>query len=234
MNYVMQTLEKSKSKNFSNCVDELINEAQRIEHKNRSSEGNRQVNPQLSISKACFQERANFAKSSKNYSEETEEDIAYFEAFAARAPLKRECFNCGQIGHGWIICEAKMESCFKCMKKFGNMSEYHHPRDCENRPQQSSALGKRPLQFQSKQGNMKLNQQGFQVSSKNVKRIHSETNSWTPDSGGVILNKETGGWEYRGPLQNKLKKLTVKSANGFDQEDSSDNDLKDNDSDNNV
>ena len=99
MNFKMRCLREDSNKQFSSCVDELIKEAQRIDHDIVMDEQSRHQNPQLSVSMA-------------DSNEDLEEEKRQYEAFVARTSFKGECYNCGQVGHSWYKCEERMDSCF--------------------------------------------------------------------------------------------------------------------------
>ena len=207
MNFKMRCLREDSNKQFSSCVDELIKEAQRIDHDIVMDEQSRHQNPQLSVSMA-------------DSNEDLEEEKRQYEAFVARTSLKGECYNCGQVGHGWFKCEERMDSCFKCQTTFSNVKDYHHPKDCK-KIKPNSGLKKRPIGNAEMFKTSQKQKQG-EPGSFNKKRIFqgSAATAWTPSQGGVIQNKHSGEWELLGPLQ---KKFTVKAAN-FNDSNSEDED----------
>jgi len=125
----MKCLREDSKIKYSACIEDLITEAQPIEHDVVLEDYHRHQNPQLSVSSASSQK-------------EDEDDRNLYEAFVARTSARNECFNCGEIGHYWYNCKEKMESCFKCRTTFRNPKEYHHPRDYTKFTQ--TGLKKRP------------------------------------------------------------------------------------------
>jgi hypothetical protein len=91
----MKCLREDSKIKYSACIEDLITEAQRIEHDVVLEDYHRHQNPQLSVSSASSQK-------------EDEDDRNLYEAFVARTSARNECFNCGEIGHYWYNCKEKM------------------------------------------------------------------------------------------------------------------------------